>query len=429
MSKQEQDWIHSNNHKLSPDLTQLALDWYRPVHYAPGILQAYAVSSRKALRKVPVIVQVGSHEDYLTKVDSLSKYGGCKIKGKLPLINSFTVKVNAKNLETIVNNSKTSKVWFDRPVRSVLDVATPVTKAPAVWSLGTTGKGIGVAVLDTGIYPHPDLAGRLTAFQDFIGNKTTPYDDNGHGTHIAGCIASSGSLSRFLYKGTAPDANLIGVKVLDKSGGGSLSTVIQGIQWCISNKNRYGIRIINLSLGSEAVQSYQEDALCQAVENAWQKGIVVCVAAGNDGPAQGTIASPGIDPMVITVGAINDDNTMNPGEYTVADYSSRGPTVDNLVKPDVMCPGTNIISLRAPNSTLDKKYGKARVQKEYLSLSGTSMATPLCAGIIALMLEADKTLSPDEVKTRLMRKSRPLPNLAETDQGRGLVDALQSIRN
>jgi len=425
---QEQDWIHSNNHKLSPDLKTLALDWYRPVRYAPGILQAYAKSSRQILRKVSVIVQVNSHEDYLIKVDSLSKYEGCKIKGRMPLINSFTVKANAKNLKNIVRNNQTSKVWLDRPVQAVLDVATPVSKAPAAWSLGTTGKGIGVAVIDTGIYPHADLAGRITAFKDFIGNKVNSYDDNGHGTHVAGCIASNGSMSHSLYKGTAPEANLIGVKVLDKNGDGSLSTVIRGIQWCISNKNKLGIRIINLSLGAEAIQVYREDALCQAVESAWQKGIVVCTAAGNDGPSPETSASPGIDPMVITVGAVDDNNTLNAGEYTMADYSSRGPTVDNLIKPDVVCPGTNIISLRAPNSTLDKKFGKSRVMKGYLSLSGTSMATPLCSGIAALMLEANKKLSPDEIKARLMKKSRPLPNLQETDQGKGLVDALQSIR-
>ena len=425
---QEVDWIESHHHKLSPDLKELAMDWYRPVKFAPGILQTYLKSSRKILKKVPVIIQVGSYEEYLVKIDCLSKYEGCKIKSKLPLINSFTAKVNAKYLKKIVSQNTTKKVWLDRTVQTVLDVAVPASKAPAVWDRGGTGKGVGVAVIDTGIYPHPDISEKISAFKDFIGNKKKAYDDNGHGTHVAGCVASSGSQSHSLYKGAAPGTSLIGVKVLDKNGFGNLSIVIRAIQWCISNKNKLGIRVINLSVGSTAIQSYKEDALCQALEGAWQKGIVVCTAAGNDGPSPGSVTSPGIDPMLITVGAAENKNNLYSGKYQIADYSGRGPTIDNYVKPDVVCCGSDIISLRAPNSTLDKKLRQTGLLKDYLTLSGTSMAAPVCAGVVALMLEANKSLTPDQVKKRLMEKAKFIPGIPETAQGRGMVDADQSVR-
>lgn len=425
----EIDWIHSNIDKLSPDLKNLALEWYKPVRFAPGFMQTCLKSTRQRVRKVPVIVQIDAEQELISSQNTASKSAGCKVKQELHLINSFTSKVSAKSLEKLVKTEGVKKVWLDGKITAFLDVAAPAVKATAPWSRSITGKGIGVAVIDTGIYKHPDLSGRIVGFKDFIKNKTSAYDDNGHGTHVAGDIASNGSRSASLYKGTAPEANLIGVKVLDKNGSGSLSTVIQGIQWCISNREKLGIRVINLSLGSTALQSYHDDPVCLAVENAWANGIVVCAAAGNAGPGSGTVCSPGIDPKIITVGAIDDKNSLNFKNYKIASYSSRGPTIDNLIKPDVVCPGTNIISLRSPNSTLDKQYSQGRVASDYFSLSGTSMATPICAGIAALMLEANGTLTPDEVKKILMETTRPLPNMAENIQGKGLVDADRSSEN
>lgn len=183
-----------------------------------------------------------------------------------------------------------------------------------------------------------------------------------------------------------------------------------------------------MSLGSTATQSYKDDPVCMAVEKAWNSGIVVCIAAGNEGPQNNTIASPGIDPYVITVGAIDDKNSTNFADFSIASFSSRGPTIDNIVKPDLLCPGTNIISLRSPNSTIDKQYKNARVGSHYISLSGTSMATPVCSGLVALMLEAKNTLVPDDVKKALMNKGRLLPGLTNNDQGSGLADIEESIK-
>src|SRR5690606_33155351 len=173
--------------------------------------------------------------------------------------------------------------------------------------------------------------------------------------------AGNGFQSEGLYAGAAPEADIVGVKVLDFSGGGRLSTVIRGIEWCIENKEKYGIRILSLSLGSPALESYRHDPLAQAAEKAWHKGIVVCAAAGNDGPNRGTISTPGNHPLIITVGAVDDRNTVSREDDVRAPFSSLGPTPDGLIKPDIYAPGTDIISLNAPGSELEKMLFESRV--------------------------------------------------------------------
>ncbi|MEQ8155062.1 MAG: S8 family peptidase [Clostridiaceae bacterium] len=424
---QEESWIRSNVYKFCPSLKKQALDWYKPFRFVPHFLQRYFKRIRQHFRKVPVIVQMHPSREISFTINSLSKSSGCKIHRELHSINAFSTKVNAKKLEKLITDNMVKMVWYDGTVKTVLDVAAPAVKAPGAWNTNkTTGKGIGIAVIDTGVYPHPDLSGRIIAFKDFVGKKTAPYDDNGHGTHVAGDMASDGAL----YKGTAPGADIIGVKVLNKSGSGYLSTVIAGIQWCINNKDLYGIKVISISLGSTAVQSYKDDPVCEVVGLAWTSGITVCAAAGNEGPESGTISSPGINPRIITVGAIDDKNSLNFNDYEIAGFSSRGPTIDNLPKPDIVCPGTNIISLRSPYSTIDKQNKSARVGKRYISLSGTSMATPICAGMAALILETDSTLTPDAVKDILKNTARPLNNLnAPNIQGNGLADAEEATKH
>ena len=420
----EVKWIRSKSNKLCPSLKKQALEWYRPFRFTPCFLQKIFKSIRQHFRKLPIIVQLEDSEEFATCIHSITSSSGCTCKHELPLLNCFCTKVNAKTLEKLISENGVKKVWHDKKVHTVLDMASKVVESPPLWKSNITGEGVTVAVLDTGIYNHPDLSGRIVGFKDFIKNKTSAYDDNGHGTHVAGDIASDGISSNEKYVGIAPKANLVGVKVLDKNGSGSLSTVIKGIQWCINNKNSYGIRVINISLGSTADQSYEDDPVCIAVEKAWQKGIVVCAAAGNEGPNDYTISSPGIDPMIITVGALDDVNTKSINDDIVANFSSRGPTIDDIDKPDVLAPGTNIISLRSPNSTLDKQNRNLRVGTQYFSLSGTSMATPICCGVVALILQANSNLTPDEVKARLKDTAMPLPNVPENVQGSGLINAL-----
>lgn len=420
---EEFSWILSNIDQLYPSLKKQTLAWDKPFRFVPRFLQKYFKGLRQHFRKVSVIVQMEPSLEINSCFSSIAQSTGCKIKMELPIIDSFTTKVNVKALEKLMKDQHVMKIWYDDEVKAILDHASTVVKAPKLWELQHTGKGVGVAVIDTGIYPHPDLSGRITGFKDFINQKSTAYDDNGHGTHVAGAIASDGMKSNQRYQGIAPQANVIGVKVLNKKGAGSMSNVIRGIQWCIDKKESLGIRVINISLGSSATQSYREDPICQAVEKAWNNGIVVCIAAGNEGPEVQSILTPAIDPAAITVGAINDKNSPNPSDYEIAEYSSRGPTIDNLVKPDILCPGSNIISLRSPNSTIDKGNRYARVGENYLSLSGTSMATPICSGIAALMLEAKNSLTPNEVKSIMMETAQPLPAVGETLQGKGLLDA------
>ncbi|SFG88497.1 serine protease AprX [Desulfotomaculum arcticum] len=426
MMLHEVSWIRSSS-KLCPALKKAALGWYSPLKYVPCFIQKPLKFIKQHWRKVPVIVQIDEKKVSLLSAEEITAFAGCSIQKQLKVINAFSTRVNAKSLSLLENNHNVKRIWLDREIKAVLDVASPTIQAPPVWEQHLTGKGVTVAVLDSGIYNHPDLAGRIKGFVDLVKQKTSPYDDNGHGTHVAGDIASNGSQSDYLYRGPAPEADLVGVKVLNKMGSGSFSTVIEGIQWCIDNRDYFNIKVLNISLGAAAHDSYRNDPVCQVVEKAWEAGIVVCAAAGNEGPQSKTINTPGIDPLIITVGALDDKNTLILEDDLVNDFSSRGPTIDNLTKPDIVSPGTNIISLRSPGSMLDKQNREARVGNWYISFSGTSMATPVCCGVVAQMLQADNYLTPEQVKTRLMQSARKLDGYDPNVQGMGVIDARRAV--
>ncbi|SNR87677.1 serine protease AprX [Anaerovirgula multivorans] len=420
-------WIRSHRHKFCPTLRTMALEWYRPVNYVPCFIQKYFRIFKQSFRKIPVIVETNELGKMNQSVESLATSIGCKIDRKLHTINAFSTKVNAKTLELLAQNNNVKKIWYDREVKTLLDVASPTVGSTPLWNNNITGKDVVVVVMDTGIYEHPDLSGRIIAFKDFVNQKSHPYDDNGHGTHVAGDIAANGSQSNGNYRGPAPEAQLIGVKVLNKIGSGSLSVVIEGLQWCIDNKESLSIRVINMSLGAETTMPYSEDPVCMAVANAWEAGIVVCAAAGNSGPQNNTINSPGIHPSVITVGALDDRNTVSLEDDSVADFSSRGPTIDGFEKPDIIAPGTDIISLRSPNSMLDKQNKQARIDEWYTSLSGTSMATPVCSGVIAQILQVNPSLTPDQVKELLIHTANPLEDVDANSQGAGIINVKNAI--
>ena len=193
------------------------------------------------------------------------------------------------------------------------------------WREGYTGRGIGVAVLDTGIFPHEDFGGRIAAFADFVQKNPEPYDDNGHGTHIAGIIGGAGTASRGGYSGVAPECSLICAKVLDKRGNGYASDVLSGLRWIRGNRERYGIRIVNVSVGAFSGRgSGENSALVKGVNAAWDDGLVVVVAAGNNGPGRMTITTPGISRKVITVGCSDDHREANVMGSRMVDYSGRG---------------------------------------------------------------------------------------------------------
>ena len=319
-------------------------------------------------------------------------------------------------------------------------VYSHVVNADQVWSQGTTGRGVTVAVLDSGVAADPDLvqpANRLLASVNFADQRLTS-DPGGHGTHVAGIVAGNGGRSGGLYVGVAPEANIVDVRVLSSSGSGRISSVVRGIEWVLAHRTVYNIRVLNLSFGAPARTSYRTDPMSAAVEIAWRRGLVVVVAAGNGGPAGGTVASPGIDPYAITVGATDDHGTISPRDDTLAPFSSWG-SADSSAKPDLVAPGRRIISLRVAGSALDLLYPDRVVTTPsgatYIRLSGTSMATPVVSGAVALLLERRPSLSPDQVKAILVATTQPygqdsgvaLPD--PTAGGSGLLNALAAVQS
>lgn len=264
---------------------------------------------------------------------------------------------------------------------------------------GIDGSGVGVALLDTGIADHPDLAGRVVASVDLT-SENNYTDSYGHGTFLAGLIAGDGSSSGGRYTGMAPGAHLMSVKVSGADGAITLGQVLYGLQLIDASKETYGIRVVALALSSPPTAG--PDPLVMAVERLWADGLVVVAAAGNTGTTAGAVSSPGIDPYIITTGASNENGTADPADDTVPEWSGRGPSVYGMSKPDVVAPGTSLVAARATGSTLDGQYPVARVGDAYFRGSGTSMATAVTAGAAALLLDADPSLSPDEVKGRLM---------------------------
>lgn len=276
-------------------------------------------------------------------------------------------------------------------------------------SQGYTGRGVGVAILDTGIFLHEDFEHRVTAFVDMVERRREPYDNNGHGTHISAIIGGCGAASDGRYQGVAPGCNLIVVKVLDHKGNGYASDVLAGLRWIRENKERYGIRIVNISVGSFSKRGMSENsALVKGVNAAWDDGLVVVVAAGNNGPGKTTITTPGISRKVITVGCSDDNKEVDVMGNKMVDYSGRGPTGACICKPDIVAPGSSIVSC-------SNAVGK------YMIKSGTSMSTPLVSGAIALLLEKNPEMTNRDVKLKLRESAVDL-GLPKNQQGWGMLD-------
>ncbi|SFI58639.1 S8 family peptidase [Thermoflavimicrobium dichotomicum] len=354
---------------------------------------------------IPVIIQLKdeANDQDKQKLNEICKEKSYNsIDGELSILSAVHGRLHPDTIRDLTEQESIAHIFYDRKVHLFLDVAKKTTGVLDVQlQKGLTGKGITIAIIDTGIHPHQDLTkphNRIIGFVDLIHGKKGPYDDQGHGTHCAGDAAGNGYTSQGLYTGPAPEANLVGVKALDAQGGGSLSTVIRGIEWCVKKRKKYGIRVISLSLGTPATMPYRQDPLAQAAEKAWHHGIVVVAAAGNEGPYAGTISTPGNDPVIITVGAVDDKNTDSLLDDEIASFSSRGPTPDGLVKPDIYAPGADICSLNVVGSILDQQLPENKVGDDYIRLSGTSMATPFLAGVVAQLLEANPHLSPNDIK-------------------------------
>ena len=280
---------------------------------------------------------------------------------------------------------------------------------------GLTGQGIGVAILDTGIDFHPDFYSkeggyRLAGFLDLVNHKTHYYDDNGHGTHTTGILTGNGSVSNGLYCGVAPECHFYSIKVLGKNGEGHIEHVLEAIHWLLQHYKEYNIRIVNISIGTNDRHAYPEDsAFVRKVNQLWDAGIIVVAAAGNQGPDPQTISAPGNSRKIITVGSYDFAERT---DVIPSSHSGAGPTFSCIKKPDVVAPGSHIISCCPPDKTNGSLYSKK---------SGTSMSTPIVSGAIALLLSKYPSMSPRETKIRLKNSSTDL-SLPHTRQGWGYLN-------
>ena len=366
---------------------------------------------------------------------------------------AVALEVSRAEFDAMSRDSAFAHISADAVVVSDMAITNKVTGASAMWqgsggllgllaTPGYNGSGIGVAVVDSGIAPHSALDSRVIARVNLVSwEGPTTGDPYGHGTHVAGIIGGNTTAPKYVTTafagGSAPGANLIDVRVLGATGVGYTSDVIAGIDWAIANRTRYGIRVINLSLGHAVSEPAAIDPLCQAVARAVQAGVVVVASAGNYGvtssgaPVLGGITSPGNSPFAITVGAIDTAGTVTRSDDTVAAYSSKGPTrYDLAVKPDVVAPGTRIVSLEAQGSYLSKNYPSWHIggsaKNSYFRLTGTSMATAVVSGGVALLLDANPFMTPGQVKVALQMGATFMPNGGLVGAGSGLVNFPQS---
>ncbi len=298
------------------------------------------------------------------------------------------------------------------------------TGAAQLASSGDTGQGVTVAVLDTGIDNLPDFAGRLIGGVDLTGGNSPFQDGYGHGTFVAGLIAGDGASSGGQYSGEAPGANLVSIKVAGADGTTHLGTLISALQWAVDHHGAYGIKVLNMSLGFQPTESTVLNPLDQAVEAVWNAGITVVASAGNAGPFNGTILSPGDDPLVITAGALDDMAGTSVSADEMTNFSSAGPTSpDGWVKPDLVTSGRSVVSLAAPGSTIYDNNPSARIGPGNFVGSGTSFSAAITSGAAALVLADNPGLTPDQVKARLLGNTSPGPVGNPFVDGHGALNA------
>jgi len=394
-----------------------------------------------------VIVEFNDDSDGSTRI----KAAGGKSGRRLGIIKARAGRMPNALLKRLANDPKVKRIHQDRATEAFLARTAAAIGAKNVHAqYGYNGAGVGVAVIDSGITPwHDDLTvadrqgQRVTAFVDFVNGQTSKYDDWGHGTHVAGIIAGNGYDSTGAREAIAPKASIISLKALDGEGKGKISYIIAALDWAVANKTQYNIRVINMSLGAGVFESYNTDPLTLAAKRAVDAGIVVVAAAGNMGkatngqPQYGAISAPGNAPWVLTVGASSTMGTIDRRDDTMALYSSRGPTmVDFAAKPDLVAPGSGTVSLSEPNSLFYRTKSAYLVAGKrtglgylpYLTLSGTSMAAPVVSGTVALMLQANPSLTPNMVKAILQFTAQVYNNYNYLTQGAGFLNTLGAVR-
>jgi serine protease AprX len=391
---------------------------------------------------VAVVVEAPQAE-----VDRLARTYGLRIQRRLA--SGAALVGDAAQVERLAGDANLTSLAADDVVVSTMAVSSQSTGANLLWGNpeqgnrfgGLTGRGVGVAVLDSGIAPHSDLGRRVRLALDFTGSDN-PADEYGHGTHVAGIIAGSGAGSRSAdgsqYVGMAPGAEIYSLKVLGADGTGNVSAVLAGLEWVLAYHHTHRIRVVNLSLGHASTNAYQDDPLARMVERLVRAGVVVVASAGNLGktedgtPVIGMVVSPGYTPGALTVGALNTKGTVSRSDDGVATYSSRGPVGDPddqstwIIKPDLVAPGNAIVAAGAQNSYLWNNYPSRRLIGDsggtYLILSGSSMATAVTSGAVAQLLQLQPKLTPSEVKFALQFTAQRLNDFGLIEQGAGSLN-------
>lgn len=329
------------------------------------------------------------------RTKNILKQKNIKVLNEYLFINSFRVLLTKKQIEQFSTMSQVKYISSVSKASALMQVAKKILE---VEDEKLTGENVTIAFIDTGIEEHGDFCigrKRIKFFKDFVDDKEKCYDDNGHGTFVAGVACGNGALSCGKYSGIAPKADIISLKALNSKGEASADKILNAMEWIYDNHEKYNIKIVCMSFGSEPLG--YNDPIMSGAEALWRKGIVVVAAAGNSGPEYQTIKSPGVSSQVITVGGFNDnrldEKNFNKEYFEVAEFSSRGPAFQRY-KPDLVAPSVDIISCSLKN--------------DYTTLSGTSVATPMIAGLCGLILEANPLLKPIEVKKILLSSCKPI---------------------
>jgi len=387
---------------------------------------------------VEVVVQGAAGGSAGALADGIRRSGG-DVLSPLPMVHGFEVRIDAERIDALAGQAGVHAITLDRAVTfetvtydeaGTASAFVAASRAHPAWKAGNLGKGVGVAVIDTGISEMPDFTGRLVHGPDLSGEGTL-VDTYGHGTVMAGIVGGSGAASAGrtggAYTGIAPEATLVGVKVAGANGAADVSTLLQAMHWVAAYRSQFNIRVLNLSWGTPSTQDPAVDPLNYAVQRLWGQGIVVVVAAGNSGPSSGTIMKPGDDPLAITVGAFNDNGTASLADDESLSWSSTGPTAQGLTKPDLLASGRRVVSQRSHGSTVVKENPKALVDAAYIRGSGSSQAAAVTSGAAALLLAARPELTPDQVKSLLTRTADPLTSVASSRQGSGRLDLGEAL--
>ena len=419
---------------MSESLLDRGRDRMMAVFVAVAALLAFVAPSGRAAsadlgETVEVVVQALNP---FAARQAVERHGG-EVTYDLPIIDAVVADVPAAMVPGLAGDTSVRAVTPNAPMHvqgitpphEAAAVYSKVVGADKLWFEGVKGAGATVALVDTGIAPVPDLAGRVIGRVDFT-TEMNPFTDSfGHGTFVAGVIAGNGSSSDGRYTGVAPAARLVSIKIAGRNGATDVVQVLKGLQWAVTMKPIFDIEVLNLSVGSDSAQPYALSPLDRAVEAAWQAGITVVVSASNLGEkGPGTITKPADDPFVITVGAIDDKGSPGRGDDQMAGFSGMGPTAaDGIAKPEVVASGRSLVSLRAPGSFIDERYPAARIGTGYFKGSGTSHAAGIVSGAAALLLDREQELNPNQVKARLMNTAVQVSGGGPNVSGSGSIDA------